>query len=118
MCGATVIRDNEPTAPRNSTTPTKGSAMKTALLAMLIALPAAADDLKCEPRKELARALSEKWGETTIFTGAGPNGATIEIFARVNGTWTAIVVAPDGIACPVAAGDAWAGFMIPQGQDG
>jgi len=27
-------------------------------------------------------------------------------------------VAPDGMACPVAAGEAWAGFMIPQGQDG
>ncbi len=93
--------------------------MKTALAAMLLlAFPAYADDLKCEPRKDLSKALSEKWGETTVFTGAGPNGASIEIFARVNGTWTAVVVAPDGMACPVAAGEAWAGFMIPQGQDG
>ncbi len=59
--------------------------MKTALLALLLAFPAAAEDLKCEPRKDLARALSEKWGETTVFTGAGPNGASIEISDAVDG---------------------------------
>ena len=93
-------------------------AMKTIAALLFLATPAFADDLVCEPRKQLAADLESKWGETSVFAGAGPNGAQLEIFARVDGTWTAIVVSADGEACPVAAGEVWSGFMIPQGQDG
>lgn len=90
-----------------------------AALLAIMATSARPDTLACQPRDDLAQTLLDKWGETSLFTGlAADQKAELEIFARPDGTWTAIVITPDGKACPVASGDLWQGFMIPQGRAG
>lgn len=90
-----------------------------AIVYAMMVLAARADTLACAPRDDLAQVLQDKWGETSVFEGlAEDRKAALEIFARPDGTWTAAVVTPDGIACPVANGERWQGFMIPQGRAG
>lgn len=77
------------------------------------------DTLACAPRDDLAQTLADKWGETSLFEGlVSSKKAELQIFARRDGTWTAVVIRPDGIACVVGSGDLWQGFMIPQGRAG
>ena len=95
--------------------------MKVAALLTLLATPATAEGvaIPCQPRDDLAQLLNDKWGETSLFEGvAADRKAELQVFARPDGTWTAVVVTPDGKACPVASGDLWQGFMIPQGRAG
>lgn len=95
--------------------------MKVAVLMVLLATPATAEGvvIPCQPRDDLAQLLNDKWGETSLFEGvAADRKAELQVFARPDGTWTAVVVTPDGKACPVASGDLWQGFMIPQGRAG
>lgn len=92
-----------------------------AALLCLLALPAAAQqgEIVCGTRDGLAAELKSKWGEASIFTGlVGDGSAVIEIFGAANGTWTALIVRPDGSACPVAAGAPWIATGVPQGEDG
>lgn len=89
-----------------------------AVIMAILATSAAAEELTCQPRADVARLLNERWGETSVFEGAGPNGVTLEIFARLDGTWTVVVVSPDGRTCPLAGGEVWRGFMMPQGEPG
>ncbi|MFN3614512.1 MAG: hypothetical protein ACK4WC_08130, partial [Rubrimonas sp.] len=49
-----------------------------------------------------------KYGETRRAAGLQNRGSVTEIFAsEKTGTWTIIVTRPDGVACAVAAGEAW-----------
>lgn len=92
-----------------------------AALLCLLAFPAAAQQgaPTCRPRDAVAAQLKETYGETSIFVGATENGMQLlEIFAAVNGTWTAVVVSPDGRACYLGAGEPWIATGVPQGEDG
>lgn len=95
------------------------AALATAVTYAAMTAATRSDEPACAPRDDLAQTLLDKWGETSLFTGlAADQKAELEIFARPDGTWTAIVITPDGKACPVASGDLWQGFMIPQGRAG
>lgn len=95
------------------------AALASAVVWLAMTVATRSDTLPCQPRDDLAQTLLDKWGETSLFTGlAADQKAELEIFARPDGTWTAIVITPDGKACPVASGDLWQGFMIPQGRAG
>lgn len=94
--------------------------MKWALIALCLATPATAEQatVACMPRDELSKALRDQWGEHSVFQGLETGGKSyVEIFARPDGSWTAVVVSADGTACPAAAGEIWMGFSIPQGED-
>lgn len=91
------------------------------LALILLATPAIAQEatVSCMPREDMAKALKDGWGEHSVFQGVAGNGkAVLEIFARPDGSWTAVIVSADGTACPAVAGDIWLGFGIPQGVDG
>ena len=83
------------------------------------AIPAAAQQA-CAPRADIVAHLEAKYGETRIGAGLQTRGSVTEVFVSAeSGTWTIIVTRPDGMACAVAAGEAWAddGAQTP-GQDG
>ncbi len=62
----------------------------------------------CAPRADIIAQLQKKYGETRRGAGLQNRGAVTEVFASAaTGTWTIIVTRPDGVACAVAAGEAW-----------
>lgn len=62
----------------------------------------------CAPRDTIVTHLEKKYGETRRGVGLQNRGSVTEIYASAEtGTWTIIVTRPDGVACAVAAGEAW-----------
>lgn len=62
----------------------------------------------CAARADIVAQLEKKYGETRRAAGLQNRGSVTEIFAsEKTGTWTIIVTRPDGVACAVAAGEAW-----------
>lgn len=81
------------------------------------ALPAHAQQA-CAPRADIVAQLASAYGEHRVAAGLQSPGV-IEVFASAEtGTWTIIVTRPDGIACAVAAGEAWQADAPKPGQDG
>ncbi|QDL90959.1 hypothetical protein FDP22_03635 [Paroceanicella profunda] len=83
-----------------------------ALLAAQVALsPAAlAGGRACGNRTVIIQRLAEKYGETRQSMGLQRDQGVIEIFAsQESGTWTILMTMPNGMACLVAAGEAWDG---------
>ena len=82
--------------------------------AAYIALPAFAQQDNCGPRADIAKRLTEKWGETPVWMGLQGPEMVLEIWsAPAGGTWTALYAYPDGRACIVAAGRGWEGYPLP-----
>ena len=68
----------------------------------------------CGPRDDIAKRLTEKWGETPVWMGLQGPEMVLEIWsAPASGTWTALYAYPDGRACIVAAGRGWDGYPLP-----
>lgn len=61
----------------------------------------------CGTRDKFLDHLSQSYGEIPTATGITSNGKLIEILTSRKGTFTIIVVMPDGKACLLAAGEAW-----------
>jgi hypothetical protein len=73
-----------------------------------VAAPALAQQSACAPREAIVSHLEKKYGETRRGVGLQNRGSVTEIYASAEtGTWTIIVTRPDGVACAVAAGEAW-----------
>ena len=89
--------------------------MKTlAALAVCFAMPAFANE-KCGGYADMAAALSREFGEAQRFVGVDSRGlVTVLFFNPETSSWTALIVAPDGRACMVAAGVS--GEFIPPGS--
>lgn len=86
---------------------------------LLLAVPAAAQDMYCGTRDGMARELADNWGEVSIFRGlSGDEKTVLEIFASPSGTWTALVVTSDGRACVPGAGKVYVATGVRQGTDG
>lgn len=89
--------------------------VKAGLIA-LVAIPASAQE-NCGDYAKMVEALGRVYGETRRFQGPSSSGQyMVEIFAKDGGTWTALIVNPNGFACITAAGDAW--LWVPAGVDG
>lgn len=83
---------------------------------LLLALPAQADELTCGTRDDLAERLKTQWGEVSIFKGLTfDEKAVLEIFASQSGSWTALIVLPDGKACPFTSGNVYVATGMQQG---
>lgn len=61
----------------------------------------------CGPRAEIARHLERKFGERLLFAGPTDSGNAMEIYVSASGSWTIVVVVPNGTACLVASGEAF-----------
>jgi hypothetical protein len=68
----------------------------------------------CAPLAELAAKLDTIFGETPAGRGLGQDGRLLEIYASAKtGTWTAVVLAPGGLACVLAIGKDWQQIAQP-----
>ena len=81
---------------------------RTAILATMLATPAAAQQAQCGDHAAIVAVLAEKYGETLQVVGIESAGAFIQFFANTEtGTWTIIALSPASPACLVADGRAW-----------
>lgn len=85
----------------------KGVALLVFILAAAWSVAAQAQQA-CAPRADIVAELQAKYGETRRGAGLQNRGSVTEVFASAEtGTWTIIVTRPDGVACMMAAGEAW-----------
>jgi hypothetical protein len=86
--------------------------MKPILVALMLgvcAAPAYAQQgAFCGPRERIVAQLADKHGETRRAVGLQQNMQVMELYANDGtGSWTIIVAMPTGVACLVAAGEAF-----------
>lgn len=77
------------------------------LLALALSFPAvaSAQTLPCAPRERVLAHVIDQRGEARMATGQAAQGASIELFAAPNGTWTLLLNLPDGRTCLLANGE-------------
>ena len=85
------------------------------LLIALLILPFSAA-AECMPFDDILQLLADGYGEAPIFTGVAPVGDVIVTAAPDGGTFTVLLLVPDGAACPVASGDGWS-VKLPNAPD-
>lgn len=91
-------------------------AILAAFFVATVASPAQAQE-KCAPLDEFLQAAADSYQEIPVVIGVGlpteamPDGHMLIIMASPEGTWTALVVAPNKTACMVDAGD---GFRLAE----
>lgn len=67
----------------------------------------------CYPRDAIRAHLAERYGERPAGVGLA-GGLLVELLTRPDGaSWTILVIRPDGLACPVAAGEDWKAVNEP-----
>lgn len=76
------------------------------LVALLSAsMPALAGAASCAPKAVIEDALGGQFAETPFATGIAA-GNMVKFFGNAeSGSWTVVVVRPDGVACVVAQGE-------------
>jgi hypothetical protein len=69
---------------------------------------ARAEPLPCAPRGDVVARLADSFGETRRAIGLGAGGRVVELYAsEASGSWTILVTLPTGLACLLAAGEAF-----------
>ena len=72
----------------------------------------------CYLRDAIHAHLAERYGERPVGVGVTA-GQLVELLTRPDGaSWTILVIRPDGLACPVAAGEGWTGVSDPTPERG
>ena len=70
-----------------------------------MAWPASADVSQCGPKQTVAEQLAGRFGEVPIVSGISMN-TSMKFFGNPRtGSWSMIVIRPDGIACVLAIGE-------------
>lgn len=67
----------------------------------------AAGGLMCYPRDDLFAGLAARHGERPAFAGVTADGRLFEVLVGPDGSFTAFISLPEGLACPLAAGEGW-----------
>ncbi|MGP1395408.1 MAG: hypothetical protein ACTS3R_07840 [Inquilinaceae bacterium] len=71
----------------------------------------------CAPHAAVTAELAARFGERPVGRGLEARGIVMELFVAADrggtATWTLVAVRPDGTACLVAAGEAWADVALP-----
>lgn len=83
--------------------------MRSAILIAALAMidgPAMAQTV-CAPRAHMLDGFKQQYGEISAAVGLAAGGALMEIVASPSGTWSLLLVRPDGVACLIASGTAW-----------
>ena len=78
-----------------------------AALAAVMLCASASGQPVCLPYPHLSAQLARLFGEHRTGRGVLDEGMASEIFLSPSGSWTFVVVRPDGIACVVASGREW-----------
>lgn len=74
----------------------------------LAAAPAAAQGALCGDRETIVQRLESKYGEQRVGLGVGRENGVVEVYTSARtGTWTILMTFPTGLACLMAAGEAW-----------
>ena len=74
----------------------------------LAAQPILAQDTPCTQRTAVLKQLSKQYSEAPVAMGLANNGGVIELLhSNDQRTWTLIITMPDGMSCPIAAGQSW-----------
>lgn len=82
-----------------------GIALVAAAIAFFLARPAVAQSNTCAPKDYLVQQMALMYGESRVFAGLNGSGKMVEIWLNpATGSWTAVIVSPDGTACAVSAG--------------
>jgi hypothetical protein len=68
---------------------------------------AVAASLLCYPRDDLLAGLEGRYGEMPAFAGVTADGKLFEVLVGADGSFTALLSLPEGLACPLAAGEGW-----------
>lgn len=69
---------------------------------------AEAQTVPCGPRESIVQALDGKYEERRIGAGLQPGRGVVEVYASESGSWTLLLTLPNGAACILGAGEAWA----------
>ncbi len=92
------------------------AALMTAGLA-LAAAPVLAQETPCTERTAVLKQLSGQYKEAPVAMGLANNGGVIELLnSRDRTTWTLIITMPDGMTCPIAAGQSWESVPVIVGS--
>jgi hypothetical protein len=76
-------------------------------------MPGAADaqqQQNCAPAIDVVSRLAEKYGEQQLtggFVGNRPSHILVMFANAETGTWTALEMTPEGMACVVSYGEGW-----------
>lgn len=72
-------------------------------------LPSAkAQGVRCAERAMVVASLTRNYQETQTALGITLQGNLVEVFVSPSGSWTILHTSPSGVACIMAAGEAWA----------
>jgi hypothetical protein len=77
------------------------------LLGLAVFTSAAGAAQVCGPRESIITQLGERFQETRKSLGLAGNASVIELYVSINGSWTLVSTDTRGVACLVAAGQAW-----------
>ncbi|MGE3873902.1 MAG: hypothetical protein AB7F74_13180 [Parvibaculaceae bacterium] len=69
-------------------------------------LPAQAQE-QCGPRDQVVKLLNAKYQENQRAVGLINEKAVMEVYISSRGTWTMLITNEAGLACVLAAGEAW-----------
>lgn len=76
-------------------------------VAMIVAgvLSAPANASPCGPKQLIADQLDKRYGEVAFASGVAV-GSTVKFFGNHRtGTWSMVMIKPDGMACVIATGE-------------
>ena len=75
------------------------------LLSLGMITPAVAESVQCGPKLAIAKQLSERFGEVPIVSGISMS-SSMKFFGNPRtGSWSLILIKPNGVACVVATGE-------------
>ena len=68
-------------------------------------LPVSANAAQCGPKKMVTEQLGDRYGEVNFASGIATDNS-VKFFGNPRtGTWSVVVIKPDGLACVMATGD-------------
>lgn len=93
--------------------------MRALILTALLALPAHAQNMGCMGLPDARVDLASRYQEQPRVSGLLPTGQLLIVTVNERGDWSMLRVNPDGLACLVAFGEAFALTEAPKpGVDG
>lgn len=86
------------------------SVIRSAVIASVLTLDAGTAHAQafCADAPSITTRLATEYGETPTVGGVDAAGRLLIMFANVEtGTWTAVVIAAEGLSCIVSSGEGW-----------